>query len=189
MSEKILHRVTADHLMLQLPAAFAAMNRYTSLMPPFLYMLLGTCNQISFGVTAIEALFLGESVRGVLGDHLIDSKHAADIDLKVKYTLFLSFLVGIWQIAFRVFNLGFVSSLLADPVMSGFSTGGAFIIATSQLASLLGIKLRQTDFLPANWRDACKQADEWNWCAIGMGFSGLALLYTLQVQQAAAFAR
>ena len=167
--------------LLPTPAVADIINRYTSLMPPFLYMLLGTCNQISFGVTAIEALFLGESVRGVLGDHFSNSKHAADIDLKVKYTLFLSFLVGLWQIAFRVFNLGFVSSLLADPVMSGFSTGGAFIIATSQLASLLGIKLRQTDFLPADWRDAFQQADQWNWCAIGMGFSGLALLYTLQV--------
>jgi MFS superfamily sulfate permease-like transporter len=70
-------------------------------------------------------------------------------------------------------------------VMSGFSTGCAFIIATSQLASFLGIKLRQTDFLPANWRDAIKQADDWNWCAIGMGASGLAMLYTLQVQHIA----
>jgi sulfate permease, SulP family len=164
-----------------LPSAAAAMNRYTSLMPPFLYMLLGTCNQISFGVTAIEALFLGESVRGVLGDHFSDSKNKDDIALKVKYTLFLSFLVGLWQIAFRVFNLGFVSSLLADPVMSGFSTGGAFIIATSQLASFLGIKLGNSEFLPETWKEACKQAHEWNWCAIGMGASGLALLYTLQV--------
>jgi sulfate permease, SulP family len=171
----------ADRLILQLPAAFAATNRYTSLMPPFLYMLLGTCNQISFGVTAIEALFLGESVRGVLGDELIESKNKDDIELKVKYTLFLSFIVGLWQIAFRVFNLGFVSSLLADPVMSGFSTGGAFIIATSQLASFLGIKLSNTEFLPYSWRDAIKQADDWNWCAIGMGASGLALLYSLQV--------
>lgn len=31
---------------------------YTSLMPPFIYMLMGSCSQTSFGVTAIEALFV-----------------------------------------------------------------------------------------------------------------------------------
>eukprot|EP00611_Tribonema_gayanum_P008397 TRINITY_DN178_c0_g4_i3.p1 TRINITY_DN178_c0_g4~~TRINITY_DN178_c0_g4_i3.p1 ORF type:complete len:712 (+),score=305.83 TRINITY_DN178_c0_g4_i3:132-2267(+) len=153
---------------------------YTSLMPPFMYMLMGTCAQISFGVTAIEALFLGESVRGVLGDDIVSSEDPVNINIVVKYTLFISLMVGIWQLIFRVFQLQFISVLLADPVMSGFSTGGAFIIATSQLGGLLGVKLSNDDFLPAIWKEAIEQFDDWNWCSIGMGLISLVLLMIVQ---------
>ncbi|KAG5189938.1 sulfate transporter family-domain-containing protein [Tribonema minus] len=153
---------------------------YTSLMPPFIYMLLGSCAQISFGVTAIEALVLGEYVKSVLGEDVVSSEEDADINITVKYTLYLSFMVGIWQLIFRIFQLQFVSVLLADPVMSGFSTGGAFIIATSQLGSLLGIKLSNQDFLPGTWVKAIQQADDWNWVTIALGLSSLAVLMFCQ---------
>jgi MFS superfamily sulfate permease-like transporter len=42
-------------LLCNMPAQYGL---YTSLLPPFIYMILGTCTQISFGVTAIEALFV-----------------------------------------------------------------------------------------------------------------------------------
>jgi MFS superfamily sulfate permease-like transporter len=38
--------------------ATAEYGLYTSLMPPFLYMLMGTCQQMSFGVTAIESILV-----------------------------------------------------------------------------------------------------------------------------------
>ncbi|KAG5189936.1 sulfate transporter family-domain-containing protein, partial [Tribonema minus] len=164
-------------LLANMPAQYGL---YTSLMPPFIYMLMGTCSQISFGVTAIEALFLGESVRGVLGDDIIESEDDADVNIVVRYTLYISFMVGIWQLIFRFLQLNFISVLLADPVMSGFSTGGAFIIATSQLGGLLGIKLGNSEFLPELWAKAISMFDDWNWCAIGMGLTGLVLLVICQ---------
>ncbi|CAM9798282.1 unnamed protein product [Phaeothamnion confervicola] len=39
---------------------------YTSLMPPFLYMLMGTCQQMSFGVTAIESILVRTNVRRLI---------------------------------------------------------------------------------------------------------------------------
>ncbi|KAG5189942.1 sulfate transporter family-domain-containing protein [Tribonema minus] len=164
-------------LLANMPAQYGL---YTSLMPPFLYMLMGTCAQISFGVTAIEALFLGESVAGVLGDETVESEDPEDINIVVKYTLYISFMVGIWQLIFRIFRIQFISVLLADPVMSGFSTGGAFVIATSQLSSLLGVKLGNSEFLPGVWVKALKMADDWNWVTIGLGLSGLAVLMACQ---------
>jgi SulP family sulfate permease len=154
---------------------------YTSLMPPFIYMLMGTCNQISFGVTAIEALFLGESVRKILGDNIAESEEQSDIDIVVKFTLFISLMVGVWQLIFKFFKLSFVSVLLADPVMSGFSTGGAIIIATSQLASYLGIKLSNKDFLPGTWKTAINAYEDWNWAAIGLSSVGFVVLTALQM--------
>jgi SulP family sulfate permease len=165
-------------LLANMPAHYGL---YTSLMPPFIYMLMGTCNQISFGVTAIEALFLGESVRKILGDDIADSEEQSDIDIVVKFTLFISLMVGVWQLIFKFFKLSFVSVLLADPVMSGFSTGGAIIIATSQLASYLGIKLSNKDFLPTTWKTAINAYEDWNWAAIGLSSVGFVVLTALQM--------
>mmetsp|Transcript_8784 Transcript_8784/g.13183 ORF Transcript_8784/g.13183 Transcript_8784/m.13183 type:complete len:521 (+) Transcript_8784:67-1629(+) len=154
---------------------------YTTLMPPFIYMLLGTCYQVSFGVTAIEALFLGESVRGVLGDEIMHSEDEVMVDQRVQFTLFLSMMVGIWHLIFKFFRLSFVSVLLADPVMSGFSTGGAFIIATSQLGGFLGISLENSEFLPETWIKAFEHIGDWNWVSIALGGTGLFLLKTMQI--------
>lgn len=157
---------------------------YTSLLPPFIYMCMGTCTQVSFGVTAIEALFLGESVRGIVGDDIYEAKASTPQgEQHIQFTLFFSFCVGLWQLAFRLFRLDFISSLLADPVLSGFSTGGAFIIFTSQLPSMLGITLDHAndEFLPAAWAEACRAFDEWNWCSIGMCCTSMVLLVVLQI--------
>ncbi|KAG5185372.1 sulfate transporter family-domain-containing protein [Tribonema minus] len=176
-------------LLAYLPAQYGL---YTCLMPPIIYMLLGTCKQLSLGSSAIEALFckqlslgssaiealfLGESVRATLGDEIATSTDPANIAITVQYTLYMSCLVGVWQLVFWIFRLSFVSILLSDPVLSGFCTGGAFVIGTSQLSSLLGVSLGNNNFLPALWAKAINEFDNWNWCAIGMGLSGLVFLF------------
>lgn len=50
-----------------------------------------------------------------------------------------------------------------------------------QLASLLGISLDNTEFLPATWVEALKQAGDWQGCPMILGFGSLFLLYLLQV--------
>jgi MFS superfamily sulfate permease-like transporter len=40
---------------------------YTSFMPPLMYWIFGTCQQMSFGVTAIESTLLGQAVDKIIG--------------------------------------------------------------------------------------------------------------------------
>ena len=47
-----------------------------------------------------------------------------------------------------VCKLGFLVKYLSRPVIGGFLTGAAFIIAANQIKLLLGIPLPQTSFLP-----------------------------------------
>ena len=121
-------------------------------------------------------------MRGVIGGTAADSEDPTDIQLKVEFTLFFSFLVGIWQLLFRILHLQFLGALLSDPVMSGFATGGAFIVATTQLNGFLGLKLENDDLLPYVWSEAWHQRHAWNWVAIGMGLCSVTFLLTFQVR-------
>lgn len=161
---------------------------YTNLLPQFIYMIFGTCAQVSFGVTAIEALFLSSSVRGIIGEeyYATNLKEGTQMENdKVQFTLFFSMMVGLWQIVFRIFQLDFIGTLLSDPVMSGFTTGGAIIIATSQLGSFLGVTLEtgNSEFLPETWKEALTRTGDWNWVAFTMCICSIIFLQLGKVVQ------
>lgn len=50
-------------------------------------------------------------------------------------------MVGLWQILMGVLHLGIVGIILSDHLVSGFTTGAAVHVLTSQLRSLLGIRV------------------------------------------------
>jgi MFS superfamily sulfate permease-like transporter len=53
----------------------------------------------------------------------------------------LTFMVGVLQILIGVFRLGFVAAYLSDQLIAGFTTGAAVHVFTSQINSVLNVKL------------------------------------------------
>lgn len=53
----------------------------------------------------------------------------------------ITFFVGMLQLLMYVFRMGIVSTLLSESLVSGFTTGAAIQVLTSQVKDLLGIKL------------------------------------------------
>lgn len=67
-------------------------------------------------------------------------------DLAVTYTATevaatLCFLVGLMQLSMYVLRLGIISTLLSETLVSGFTTGAAIYVLTSQVKDLLGIRM------------------------------------------------
>lgn len=56
----------------------------------------------------------------------------------------LCLVVGVIQLIMFVLRLGIISSLLSETLVSGFTTGAAIHVFTSQVKDLLGIKLTPT---------------------------------------------
>lgn len=54
----------------------------------------------------------------------------------------LCFVVGMWQLFMYFLHLGVASSLLSETLVSGFTTGAAIHVLTSQIKDLLGIKIQ-----------------------------------------------
>ncbi|CAK5079487.1 unnamed protein product [Meloidogyne enterolobii] len=54
----------------------------------------------------------------------------------------LTFGVGIFQILMAIFRLSFITNYISDSLISGFTTGAAVHVLTSQLDKLIGVKVK-----------------------------------------------
>ncbi|XP_067040466.1 prestin-like isoform X3 [Acropora muricata] len=60
---------------------------------------------------------------------------------KLELAIALSLLVGLFQFVMGVLKLGFVAVYLSDPIISGFTTGAAVLVFTSQIKHILGLNI------------------------------------------------
>ncbi|XP_076813824.1 prestin-like isoform X2 [Clavelina lepadiformis] len=67
--------------------------------------------------------------------YLTDEQEKKKIEIACSATL----LVGIIQLLMAILRLGFLTTLLSDPVIQGFTTGSAFHVMSSQVKYLFGL--------------------------------------------------
>ncbi|HRI91547.1 MAG TPA: sulfate permease [Accumulibacter sp.] len=102
---------------------------YASILPPLAYALFGSSMVQSVGPMAITSLMIGTSLAG-----LAPPGSALSMVLASQMAL----IAGAILLLSGVFRLGFVAGFLSRPVMSGFTSGAALLIASGQVESLLG---------------------------------------------------
>ena len=105
---------------------------YASVVPLAVYALFGTSGQLSVGPVAITALAVASGV-GALAP-AGDSRYLALV-------LLLAVMVGVIKLALGVLRLGFVLNFVSHPVLAGFTSASALIIAAGQLKYLLGYQV------------------------------------------------
>ncbi|MEN8124220.1 MAG: solute carrier family 26 protein [Bacteroidota bacterium] len=111
---------------------------YTAMIPQVVYAILGTSRQLSVGPAAMDSLIVASGISALA---TIGSEHF------ITFAILLAFMVGLFQILFGFFKLGFLVNFLSRPVISGFTTGSAIIIATNQIGNLLGINIQRNNRL------------------------------------------
>lgn len=81
----------------------------------------------------------------------------------IRLAALLALMVGVFRVVLGLINLGRLSYLLSDPVLTGFTTGAAILIISSQLPKVLGVEAGERGVLPdalaalfnpAEWRPA-----------------------------------
>ncbi len=109
---------------------------YASIVPQFIYALMGTSRQLSVAPVAMDSLLVasGVSVLAIQGT-----------EAYIGFTIVLAFFVGLFQILLGIFKLGFITNLLSKPVISGFTSAAAFIIGFNQLKYVLGIDVEKSN--------------------------------------------
>ncbi|XP_073945676.1 sodium-independent sulfate anion transporter-like isoform X2 [Choristoneura fumiferana] len=95
---------------------------YSSIFPGFVYMLLGSCKDVTVGPTAILAALLAKYV----------AKSEA-------FAYLAAFLSGCIIMLLGALQLGFLLDFISKPVISGFTAAAALQIGASQLKSLFRI--------------------------------------------------
>lgn len=103
---------------------------YASIVPILLYTIFGTSRTLAVGPVAVVSLMTATAVGGVVQSTGVDYATAA---------LTLAGLSGVMLVAMGLFRLGFLANFLSHPVIAGFITASAIIIAASQLKHVLGV--------------------------------------------------
>ena len=108
---------------------------FSALAPPILYAVFGTSAFVSVGPVALISLVIAEAAGGA-GIEPVDAARIVAIEAG----LFLALLGAV--------NLGRIVNFVSEPVLLGFTAAAAFLIAFSQLPTLLGIDTPRAGDLP-----------------------------------------
>jgi SulP family sulfate permease len=144
----------------------AEMGLYASILPLIAYALFGSSRTLSVGPVAVASLMTASAVGAVASQGVVDYASAATL---------LALLGGLMLIAMGLLKFGFVSHFLSQPVVSGFITASAIIIALGQLGPLLGIALKGAT-LPSLGHDLYMQLSEAHTLTIAVGAGSVAFL-------------
>ena len=111
---------------------------YASILPIIAYALLGSSMTLAVGPVAVASLMTASALQPLAA--------AGSADY-VALAMQLSLLSGVMLLAFGALRLGFLAYFLSHPVISGFITGSAVLIAVGQLKYILGVKVAGSDVL------------------------------------------
>ncbi len=104
---------------------------YASIMPLLVYSVFGTSRSLAVGPVAVVSLMTAAAIGDVAQAGTASYWEAA---------LMLALMSGGFLLVLGVLHLGFLANFISHPVISGFITASAIIIAMSQMRHILGVE-------------------------------------------------
>lgn len=144
---------------------------YASVVPLIVYALLGTSRQLAVGPVAMVALLVASGV-GAIAD--VGSAHY------IALAILLALMVGVIQLGMGVFRLGFLTNFMSHPVISGFTSAAALIIAFSQLQHIVGLSLPRTENIALLVATVLSRLSEVNLAALAIGVTGIVAILLIK---------
>lgn len=117
---------------------------YTAMVTPVIAALFGSSFHLVSGPTTAISIVVFSAV-----------SHHATVGTPefVTLALTLTFLAGIYQLAFGLARLGTLVNFVSHTVVIGFTAGAAILIATSQLKHITGIEIPKGESFLHTWVD------------------------------------
>jgi SulP family sulfate permease len=140
---------------------------YASIVPLMVYAVFGTSRTLSVGPVAIISLMTAAALGRL---------DLPDIESYVAAALTLALLSGLMLLALGLLRLGFLANFLSHPVIAGFITASAVIIALSQMQHILGISAsgqNLPELLPALYRAAMDSSGGLSLATLVIGLGSL----------------
>ena len=110
----------------------AEVGLYASIAPLLVYTVFGTSMTLAVGPVAVASLMTASAVGALVAQGTPEYLGAAIV---------LALLSGLILLGMGVARLGFLANFLSHPVISGFISASAVLIAFGQLKTLLGVRL------------------------------------------------
>ncbi|XP_033930642.1 solute carrier family 26 member 3 [Pseudochaenichthys georgianus] len=131
----------AFSLLASLPPSYGL---FTAFFPMLTYFFLGTSRHISVGSFPVLSLMVGAVVTRLVPEvgqpaNISGFDGLTQDQQRVLVASSVTFLMGIFQLAMGVLQVGFIVRYLSDTLVSGFTTAAAVHILVSQLKFVLGL--------------------------------------------------
>ncbi|MBC5783188.1 sulfate permease [Ramlibacter sp. USB13] len=140
---------------------------YASIAPLLAYALFGSSRVLAVGPVAVVSLMTAAAIAPYANAGPAAHAGAA---------LALALLSGLMLLVLGVLRLGALANFLSHPVISGFISASAILIAASQLKTLLGVKAGG-DNLPRLLVSLAGQLPDVHWLTFAIGAAATAFLF------------
>lgn len=151
-------------LLAGLPAEYGL---YASIAPLFAYALFGSSRVLAVGPVAVVSLMTAAAIAPYA---------AGGTGALVGAALALALLSGLILLVLGLLRLGALANFLSHPVISGFISASAILIAASQLKTLLGIRA-SGDNLPHLLVSLAGELPNVHWPTLAIGAAATAFLF------------
>ncbi len=144
---------------------------YTAFLPLLVGALFGSSRQLATGPVAVVSLLTASALTPLA---------AQGSDHYIALAVMLALLVGCIQLALGAFRLGVLVNFLSHPVIAGFTSAAAIIIALSQLNRMLGVPIGRSSVFLADIWGVVQQAGETHWPSLAFGVVSFAAMLALR---------
>jgi SulP family sulfate permease len=144
---------------------------YAGIIPLFIYGLMGSSRHLSIGPVAISSLLILSGVSQIAS---VGSPEYINL------VLLTGLLVGVFQFSLGLFRGGFLVNFLSHPVIIGFTSAAAIIIAISQLRDALGFTIPRFSHTYETFLYTIKNIDQTNWITLVVCFGSLGVMLLLR---------
>ena len=126
---------------------------YTAMVTPIVAALFGSSFHLVSGPTTAISIVVFSAI-----------SHHADPGTQefVTLALTLTFLAGVYQLAFGIARLGVLVNFVSHTVVIGFTAGAAILIATSQMKNITGIQIPRGESFLHTWMDLYQRIGDLN---------------------------
>ncbi len=126
---------------------------YTAMVTPIIAALFGSSRHLISGPTTAISIVVFAAI----------SNHAEPGSAEfISLALTLTFLAGVYQLAFGLARLGTLVNFVSHTVVIGFTAGAAILIATSQMKNVLGVHVTKGESFFHTWLELGQEVGNTN---------------------------
>jgi sulfate permease, SulP family len=140
---------------------------YAVTIPLLIYAVFGSSRQLAVGPVAMVSLLTASGIAA------LQPENASEYLL---YALTLAFLIGAIQLVMGIFRLGFIVNFLSHPVLNGFTSAAAIIIALSQVKHLFRIELPRSEHAHEMIGAIVNNISGIHWATFFIGLAGILII-------------
>lgn len=140
---------------------------YAALIPQLIHGIMSTSSHPAVGPVALDSLVVAIAL-GALS--------LSGIGEVIAVAIFLAAMVGILQITMGLLQMGVLANYLSRPVISGFTSAAAIIIALSQVEHLFGLQIESSNQIQKMLLSVVQNFNETHLITVVVGLSAMSLI-------------